>query len=339
MGKKYKYKLYLLLFSIILGLLFTEALIRIYISVLIEKRPKNSTKLMKYYKGTDKLRLLTPGFKGFYENKPVFINSKGLRDYEFSYKKPNNIYRIIVLGDSVTFGHGVEISQTYVKLLEKKLNFKFSNKFQIINTGIPGYNTKKEADYFEVELYKYNPDMVLVELLFNDAEIFDDPRRKNIKTQQFNLFHARRNIIFSRDFVIAGLFKKFLFHIGVLKDNVYSYNDYIRDTVKENSRSWIEFKESIKRLKDFSIKYNFKIIFVSFIGYRGHGRYQEVDKKMLKELKRYDIRIIDLRQDFKREKTDRVSPVDYHPGPKGHRIAAKGIYKKLLPLLKKEILN
>src|SRR2546430_1564409 len=49
----------------------------------------------------------------------VKINSLGMRDREYSVEKPKGTYRILVLGDSYTFGSGVQADETYAKLLEK----------------------------------------------------------------------------------------------------------------------------------------------------------------------------------------------------------------------------
>jgi hypothetical protein len=42
-----------------------------------------------------------------FRNKYIIYNSHGYRDKEYSYQKPNNIFRILVLGDSQTFGYGI----------------------------------------------------------------------------------------------------------------------------------------------------------------------------------------------------------------------------------------
>ena len=50
------------------------------------------------------------------------INSLGFRDRrEYSLEKPPNTFRILVLGDSVTFGHGTLDDTTYPYLLEQQL--------------------------------------------------------------------------------------------------------------------------------------------------------------------------------------------------------------------------
>lgn len=71
-------------------------------------------------------------------HKPVYINSKGTRGEDFEESKPKkNVYRIICLGDSGTFGWGLSESETYSGLLKEKLQ-KYvgdSLKIEVINAG------------------------------------------------------------------------------------------------------------------------------------------------------------------------------------------------------------
>ena len=62
---------------------------------------------------------LNPNGTGFERGVYVKINSQGLRDYDYPMEKAPAIFRIIILGDSVTFGTGVTMEETYAKRLEK----------------------------------------------------------------------------------------------------------------------------------------------------------------------------------------------------------------------------
>ena len=53
---------------------------------------------------------------------PVSTNSMGQRDRDFDVAKPENTVRILMLGDSLTFGWGVKIEDTPSKMLEARLN-------------------------------------------------------------------------------------------------------------------------------------------------------------------------------------------------------------------------
>ena len=51
----------------------------------------------------------------------VNINKAGFRDYEYSVDKPEGVFRIAVLGDSLIFGFGVNLEDTFPKVLERML--------------------------------------------------------------------------------------------------------------------------------------------------------------------------------------------------------------------------
>ena len=104
----------------------------------------------------------TPSFsKEIYQ-----LNSDGLRDYEINITKSPKIYRIAVLGDSVSYGVGVNLSDTFAKVLEKKLG----ENYEVVNFGFGGYNTFQEAEYLTYKVKKYNPDFIILEYTLNDFE-------------------------------------------------------------------------------------------------------------------------------------------------------------------------
>ena len=73
--------------------------------------------------------------------KNVTLNSLGYRDFEYSLERPNNTFRILMLGDSMTFGSGIDkISDTYPKQLEVLLNKDSKQKIQ---TKTPGQDSRR----------------------------------------------------------------------------------------------------------------------------------------------------------------------------------------------------
>jgi len=96
-------------------------------------------------------------------NVSININSLGYRDYEFTKNKPNDTYRILAIGDSTTYGFGVEINETYIKILEKFLNEKEDKKYYIINAGFKsGRGPDTEYLFIKKEGISLNPDMIIV---------------------------------------------------------------------------------------------------------------------------------------------------------------------------------
>ncbi len=101
-----------------------------------------------------KIKYGQPLFEGIFQcaEYKTFIktNSEGFRDSEHNLKKPKGVFRIIVLGDSFTYGLGVEAEETYSKILEKILNeasVRRDIRYEVFNMGIAGIGTLEERDF------------------------------------------------------------------------------------------------------------------------------------------------------------------------------------------------
>ncbi len=113
---------------------------------------------------------LAPGYTGWFAGVPVKINSLELRDNrEYALEKSPRTIRLLVLGDSVTFGHGSVYEYTYPALLEQKLKaWRPDLDWQVWNAAVPGYNTSQElAQLLEVGP-RFKPDLVIVGFFEND---------------------------------------------------------------------------------------------------------------------------------------------------------------------------
>ena len=113
---------------------------------------------------------LAAGYDGWFAGVPVHINSLELRDpREYALEKRPNTFRILVLGDSVTFGHGSVYEHTYPYLLEQRLKaWRPDVDWQVWNAAVPGYNTSQElAQLLEVG-ERFKPDLVVVGFFWND---------------------------------------------------------------------------------------------------------------------------------------------------------------------------
>lgn len=100
------------------------------------------------------------------------INSKGLRDEETPYEKPAGTTRIVLLGDSRTFGFGVPIEKHYSMLLEGYLD-----QVECINLGVDGYGVDQELLVLRKEGFKYHPNIVMALVShFGDERHLHDSR-------------------------------------------------------------------------------------------------------------------------------------------------------------------
>jgi hypothetical protein len=102
--------------------------------------------------------------KSSWKGKFLNTNANGLRGTrEFSYNKPSDTTRIIMLGDSFTFGEEVSDNETYSHYLQER----FPNT-EIINMGIHGFGHDQMLVLLKKEGVKYNPDIVILGFLTED---------------------------------------------------------------------------------------------------------------------------------------------------------------------------
>jgi hypothetical protein len=110
---------------------------------------------------------LKPGLHDvLFRGKLVNSNSNGLRGRaEVAYAKPPGITRIVVLGDSFTFGEEVSDDETYAHALQELVP-----NSEVLNLGIHGYGHDQMLLYLQEEGIKYHPDIVLLGFMPDDME-------------------------------------------------------------------------------------------------------------------------------------------------------------------------
>jgi lysophospholipase L1-like esterase len=102
---------------------------------------------------------------------PVYrirTDRSGLRDLHS--KAPHTGLRILCLGDSSTFGWGVEESETFARQTEAMLRASHpAANVQVVNAGIPGYSSHQGLRFLRDELLELEPDVLVVSFGFNDS--------------------------------------------------------------------------------------------------------------------------------------------------------------------------
>jgi hypothetical protein len=95
-----------------------------------------------------------------------------LNNQEFQYKKPENTFRILMLGNSIFMGLGVENKELFSKNLEDLFNKHSINKrVQIINFSGVAWSSIQFFTFMKTEGYKYNPDLVIISQGENDFRV------------------------------------------------------------------------------------------------------------------------------------------------------------------------
>ena len=76
---------------------------------------------------------------------------------------------ILILGDSISAGYGINVEQGWVVKLQQRLNQKYPKQHQVINASVSGETTGGALARLPKLLNTYKPQIVVIELGGNDA--------------------------------------------------------------------------------------------------------------------------------------------------------------------------
>ena len=257
--------------------------------------------------GSGPLHVPSPNEKLVYELRPnaklggmTITNSQGFRDYEFCAEKPAGTYRIVVLGDSVTFGWWERTEETYPKVLESLLNSGGAGgfHFEVYNMAVGGYNSAQEVELLKTKALAFHPDLVIVGFCPNDGGHMDAGQWKHFYNLNHSVWACRAESLRSN---LAGLRWAFtgMGNIG------HDYGDFQR-VCRQNGISLL--------VVIFPWNPDFLLIC------------QSADRRFRK----MGLDVLNMRQDYDSVGWEKaVHGDDLHPTALGHALAAKRIYEHL----------
>lgn len=130
---------------------------------------------------------------------PLSISSQGLRDKEYGPKRSDE-YRILMLGDSFVYGHGVSIENTIPKQLERLLIEYYGANISVINGGVGMYCPWQYRNLLNEIGFSFNPDMIMLGL-FTGNDITDTMYRHGLHQESYSeKFYHRYQLLANRDY-------------------------------------------------------------------------------------------------------------------------------------------
>jgi lysophospholipase L1-like esterase len=251
----------------------------------------------------------------------ITTNSNGWRDYE--YPQQHDTYRIIVLGDSITLGWGVDFNQTFPKLLEKRLNAG-QHTIDVINTGVGNYNTEMEVYSFLKKGTTYDPDMIILAYYINDAEIT----------------HARPGPLtyfFLKSYLYSFVSDKLINYQARTKVEK-QYTTYYSDLYDPNFEGRKRADEAITALSAYAKERNstLAIVIIPEMHEFTNYTFTQVTTFVKDAGKKNNVTVVDLLPYFQYFEAKGYAPSQFwvsyedpHPNANGQAIIAGGIYASL----------
>lgn len=278
-----------------------------FLSIGMQEGPKNPLDHSKQVYGPisyvmeSNISLSTDGYYVKIPSYRVETNNKGIREESFSDEKPEDVKRILFLGDSFTFGWGVNSSDRFSDIVEKKLNNESSTRYQAINAGIPGYGLEDNLILFRERGISYEPDIVVVSFSFED--VLSTRRSQIIRKKAKNLTPSGDESKIEQKEI--KLQRKF---------------------VKETSIRGSNFSKHILAIDRLAQKNNMEAIFFNI------DRLSKAEKQFYRNLEESnDINIVYPPKQFEssKEKEYTISDKDPHYNALGHQWLGKKLYRYL----------
>jgi len=245
-----------------------------------------------------------PSKSGVYYGANILINHEGFRvnaAYSASERENGNKKKILVIGDSLALGWGINFKKTYCYKLEHFFKQKGLN-LQVLDAGVGNYGIRNKYGLLKKLLSEIKPDLVIFEFHINDIEIINYP-------SWFHLFLMNNSYLYSQ------LRRQFLnFSKG------QNYLEYFN--MKYRSESFVEFKNYLDKILELHAKYK-KIPIVFFNIPELHQLdpypFDSINKK-IKNLLPSDVYYLDALPSLKTYSPNLLwlDSEDIHPNEKGH---------------------
>lgn len=287
----------------------------------------------------------------------VSIDDGGSRLAGYAIEKKPDIFRVLVLGDSVAYGQGVKKSETFSKRLEEMLNGDNKNdRFEVINTGFCGIDTTQELGILLNEgpdpIYRpelpgegyqglaYKPDMVILQYTISndamppDGNPADPPKRfrDGARRQNYGEYAIPLPDNVDKWLTVNSKFYLFLlnkYHGLLTRIGLRDEVEKVKDMYKPGAIGWLRTRYAINRIGQIAKAYNIPAMMVLWATGEA-GTFNNIYASVGETGRGSGFYVLDLSKAVQWPKENfGVSKTDGHPNAKAHSIAAEAIYKFL----------
>ena len=250
-------------------------------------------------------------------------NSRGFRNPEVQLEKHPSVRRILGIGDSFTFGTGVRREDTFLAVLEKRLNAdSVDQRFEVINLGVVGYGTADEVALLRHVGIAFDPDVVVLCFFLNDTKSGPTHRMFNVAVRRGDLWWlGGHSVFFDR---IAWALKR----RRQVAELVHSY----RNSFLPNAPGWMRAREALDEAIGISRKEEFDLVMMIFPvlwNLSDDYPFVEIHNTVKVFARSRGIPVLDLLPEFAgfRGPDLWVHPTNQHPNEKAHAIAGAALYR------------
>ena len=259
-------------------------------------------------------------------------NTHGFRGTDYGYDKKNGVFRIVVIGDSVAEGQGVDYQDRFAQVLERNLNRLTKGKeenVEVIVLAQTGYSTTQELFLLEQEAFQYSPDLIIWSYVLNDPA---HPVYHNANGQ-LGLYY------FKPVFHVANFVSRKLFEINERRKGANCETEY---HARLHCVYWDQVASNIEKIADISEKSRIPMIFLIHPIFEENGSFDDYSLASLHaELgataTAAGLPVVDVLSAYRSHSANEFTQPSingwfdwWHPNKEGHRIVADYLVEYIL---------
>lgn len=185
-------------------------------------------------------------------------NADGLRDGDYESPKPADHRRVLILGDSFTFGAGVfDESAVFPRIIDRRLNEQLAlpavRKIDVLNGGISGSLTKDWVALWRRVADRFDPDVVLLVFFLRDGTphgkgsipTLFGPTRKEITV------HNSHSLLYRHSYIYR-LWRDHIDRINIGAHYIAEYQKWYFGSI-EQTAEWREAEHNLIQLRDLAM--------------------------------------------------------------------------------------
>jgi lysophospholipase L1-like esterase len=176
---KWQLNIFVIAFSILLSLLLLEIGLRIWFGTRGSEQERVRYLYSRAEIDAQIAQLVGVPYLNYTLNPAMDdVNARGVRGELVTIPKPDGVFRILTLGGSTTYGHGLTADEAYPAQLQRILREEYGYaSVEVVNLGVPGYASLDSLVQLATRGLAHQPDLILVYDGLNDAVVrmFQDP--------------------------------------------------------------------------------------------------------------------------------------------------------------------
>jgi lysophospholipase L1-like esterase len=302
--------------SLMLSLIAIESFLWIY-----QSKPETKQKLVMPQEWK-KRRVSIPGASyAYYWHNILHVHDKnGMRRTTPFPPKLDGRFRIMIVGDSFTYGYGVREEETYPMQIESALNENFN--VEVLNLGVIGYQSEDVLKIVRKYVPLLQPDLIIYGVCINDFLPHGTGTYRNNMAYQFPFTKVIKNFLSKRTNLgrlIRDTYNSVLMRLGLR-------NDFYEDILKDFKNYQVRFARDVRDMNHFVLNRGLPPIVAMVLDQYPelHSKGYQVAMAAERHLTNAGMTVIPTEEFYKKydKQVMVVSPWEIHPNAKAHKIFA-----------------